>query len=141
MINKQILLGRVGKDPDIKNFDNGGKIALFTLATSESYKNKDGERVENTEWHNISASNKLADIVEKYVRKGDLLYIEGKKRTRSYEANGETKYIAETILNGFDCTLRLMSKAQNETATVNEALPKSDLGSSNKKEEDDDLPF
>jgi single-strand DNA-binding protein len=95
MINKVILIGNVGKDPEIFNFDNGGKVANFSLATSGSYKNKQGEKVDSTEWHNIVIREKLADLCEKYVNKGDKLYLEGSIKTRKYESKGETKYITE----------------------------------------------
>lgn len=96
MINKQILVGRVGKDPQVKTFDNGNKVANFTLATSEKY-TSNGEKVEDTEWHNITIYGKLADVVEKYVKKGHLLYLEGKKKTREYEKDGQKRYAVETI--------------------------------------------
>jgi len=95
-INRVTLIGNVGKDPEIRTFDNGGKIASFSLATSESYTNKNGEKVTNTEWHNISANNKLADVVEKWITKGMQLYIEGSIRYREYEdKEGNKKYMTE----------------------------------------------
>jgi single-strand DNA-binding protein len=95
-VNKAILLGNVGKDPEIKAFEGGRKVANFTLATTESYKDKNGEKVDNTEWHNIAFWGPVVDVIEKYVKKGSQLYIEGKIRTRSYEAKeGGKKYITE----------------------------------------------
>lgn len=97
-VNKVILMGNVGKDPQITKFDNGGVIAQFTLATTDrAFKNKDGREIpERTEWHNIVLQNGLAKVAEQYVKKGDKLYIEGKLKTRSYEdANGVKKYITE----------------------------------------------
>lgn len=94
-INKVILVGHLGKDPEIRTLESGVKVATFSLATSESYRNKDGQRVEQTEWHNIVAWRGLAEIIEKYLKKGNMVYIEGRIRTRSYEKDGLKKYITE----------------------------------------------
>ncbi|MFM7217500.1 MAG: single-stranded DNA-binding protein [Bacteroidota bacterium] len=96
-VNKVILVGNVGKDPEVKYLEGGVPVAKFPLATSESYKNREGQRVEQTEWHNIVLWRGLAEVAEKYVRKGKQLYIEGKIRTRSYEENGTKKYFTEII--------------------------------------------
>jgi len=98
MINKVILLGNVGKDPEVKYFDNESSVANFSLATSETYTNKNGEKVTNTEWHNVQAWRGLAKVVEKYVKKGDLIYIEGRIKTRSYDdKDGNKKYVTEIL--------------------------------------------
>lgn len=97
-LNKVMLSGHVGKNPDYVEFNNGGKVAQFSLATTDrGYKTKDGRDVpEKTEWHNIVLRNGLAEVANQYVKKGDKLYIEGKLRTRSYEdANGIQRYITE----------------------------------------------
>ncbi|MCX7744706.1 MAG: single-stranded DNA-binding protein [Flavobacteriales bacterium] len=95
-INKVILLGNLGKDPEIRSLENGTMVAKFPLATSETYKNRNGEKVETTEWHNIVMWRGLAEIAEKYLRKGSKIYIEGKIRTRSYDdKDGNKKYITE----------------------------------------------
>jgi len=94
-VNRVILIGNLGKDPDVMTFDNGVKKATFSLATSESYKNREGNRVDQTEWHNIVLWRGLAEVAEKYVRKGNQIYIEGKLKTRSYEQDGIKKYITE----------------------------------------------
>jgi single-strand DNA-binding protein len=110
-VNKVILLGNVGNDPEIKVFDNGNKVANFSLATSEKWKNKDGEQQEATEWHNVAVFGKLADIVESYVKKGQQLYIEGKIKTRSWDdSEGNKKYMTEIVLNGFGDTLQMLGK-------------------------------
>jgi single-strand DNA-binding protein len=112
MINKVILLGNVGKDPEVKQFDNGS-VANFSLATTESYKDKSGERVKRTEWHNIAVGAPgLVDVVSKYVKKGDLLYVEGKIRTREYEKEGQKRYLTEIRVD----SLQLMPKGQNNGA-------------------------
>ncbi len=94
-VNRVLLIGNLGKDPEVITFDNGVKKASFPLATSESYKNKEGNRVDQTEWHNIVMWRGLAEICEKYLHKGDQVFIEGKIRTRSYEVDGVKKYITE----------------------------------------------
>lgn len=96
MVNKVILIGNVGADPDVKYLEGGIAIARFSLATSEVYNNKNGERVTQTEWHNIVLWRNLAQIAEKYVRKGMMLYIEGRIRTRSWDdQNGVKRYTTE----------------------------------------------
>ena len=96
-VNKVILVGHVGKDPEVRYLEGGVAVARLPLATSESYKNKEGQKVEQTEWHNIVLWRGLAEITEKYVRKGKLLYIEGKIRSRSYGDENNKKYITEII--------------------------------------------
>ena len=91
MVNKVILIGNVGADPDVKYLEGGVAVARFSLATSEVYNNKNGERVTQTEWHNIVLWRNLAQIAEKYVRKGMMLYIEGRIRTRSWDDQNGVK--------------------------------------------------
>mgnify|MGYP000689953285 CR=1 FL=1 len=143
MVNKVILLGRVGKDPEIKQFDNGS-VANFSIATNESYKNKSGERVDVTDWHNISIGMpSLVGIVEKYVKKGDLLYCEGKIKTREYEKEGQKRYITEIRVD----TIKLMPKAVN-TVNNDDTPAQKPMGNATADEfvsdannVDDDLPF
>jgi single-strand DNA-binding protein len=97
-VNKVILVGRLGKDPEVRNLDNGAVVANFTIATSESYKDKTtGEKKEITEWHNIVLWRGLAEISQKYLHKGDMVFIEGKLRTRSWEKEGVTRYTTEVV--------------------------------------------
>src|SRR4030095_5800394 len=97
-VNKVILVGRLGKDPEVRNLENGATVANFTLATSESYKDRTtGEKKEVTEWHNIVLWRGLAEIAQKYLHKGDMVYIEGKLRTRSWEKEGVTRYTTEVL--------------------------------------------
>ena len=97
-VNKVILVGRLGKDPEVRNLENGATVANFTLATSESYKDRTtGEKKEVTEWHNIVLWRALAEITQKYLHKGDMVYIEGKLRTRSWEKEGVTRYTTEVV--------------------------------------------
>jgi len=103
MVNKVFLIGRLGKDPVIKHFDNGGAIAEFTIATDDSYKDKQGNKVEQTDWHNVKIlSTKLAEVAEKYLKKGSLLHVEGKIKTRSYDdKDGNKRYVTEVIVETF----------------------------------------
>lgn len=94
-LNKVQLIGRLGKNPELRNLDSGNQVANFTLATSESYKNKKGEKVEETTWHNIVLFGVKAELAEKYLSKGDQAYIEGKLSVRSYEKDGEKRYVTE----------------------------------------------
>ena len=97
-VNKVILVGNLGKDPEVRHLEGGNSVANFTLATNEYYKDKQGARVERTEWHNISAWRGLAELAEKYLKKGSQVYIEGKLRTRQYQdKDHQTRYITEII--------------------------------------------
>lgn len=93
------LIGRLGNDPQIKTFDSGKKMATFSLATNEKYRNNKGEQVEDTQWHNIVVWGKKVDIVENYLKKGSEVGVQGKLVNRSYESNGEKKYITEINMN------------------------------------------
>jgi single-strand DNA-binding protein len=133
-VNKCIILGRVGQMPEVKAIQSGNKVAKFSVATSEKYKDKAGEKKEDTTWHNIEVWGKLSDIVEQYVKKGDMIYLEGKIKTDSYEKDGvkkfSTKIVADTIqmLGG--------NKADNTTQ------PKEHSGFTEAAIEDSDgLPF
>jgi single-strand DNA-binding protein len=98
MINRATLVGNVGKDPEVRYLDENTSVASFPLATSEKYKKSEGEVIENTEWHNCKAWKGLASIVEKYVKKGSKLYIEGKIKTRSYDdKDGVKRYATEIV--------------------------------------------
>ena len=97
-VNKVILVGNLGKDPEVRHLEGGMSVAHFTLATNEYYKDKQGTRVERTEWHNISAWRGLADMADKFLKKGQQVYIEGKLRTRQYQdKDQQTRYITEII--------------------------------------------
>lgn len=98
--NKVQLIGNLGQDPEIVTLDNGSKLAKFSVATSESYKNAQGEKVEDVQWHNVVAWGKTADIVENYLSKGKQVAVEGKLTHRSYETKeGEKRYITEIRCN------------------------------------------
>ena len=136
-LNKVMLIGHLGDDVKIKHFDNGGCIARFPLATNESYTNKTtNEKVTNTDWHNIVVRNKAAEICEKYLSKGDKLYVEGKLRTRKWQAeDGSDKYTTEVNVDEFTF---LSSKNESKVSMEEEQKISSDHEST---EQDDDLPF
>jgi len=99
-VNKVILIGHLGKDPEVRHLDNNTAVANFTLATTESYTNREGQRVENTEWHNIVMWRKLAQIAERFLKKGSFVYVEGKLTTRSWEdKEGNKRYTTEVVAN------------------------------------------
>ena len=111
-LNKVLLIGNVGKDPEIKTFASGNKVAQITLATTERYKDRNGEQKEETEWHSVQAFGKLADVVERFVHKGSLLYLDGKIRTRSYEADGRTVYRTEILADH----IQMLDRRENRPA-------------------------
>ena len=111
MVNKAIIIGHVGQDPEVRytgNASNGAKVAQLRVATTERYKDKDGKVQELTEWHSIVCWRGLADIVEKYVKKGTLVYVEGKIQSRSWEDKGVKKYATDIIAK----ELQLLSKKE-----------------------------
>ncbi len=139
-VNKVILVGNLGKDPEIRHLENGTAVANFTIATSESYKDKSGARVDQTEWHNIVVWRKLAEIAESYLKKGSQVYLEGKLRTRSWEdQQGNKRYTTEVVADTFTM-LGKKEVAQNPQNTL-DSLNNSDTSQQNKIEEEDDLPF
>lgn len=110
-INKVIIVGNLGKDPEVRTFANGGKVCNFSVATSESWKDKSsGERKEKTEWHNISIYNEgLAGVAEKYLRKGSKVYLEGKLQTRKWQdQSGNDRYSTDVVLQGFDAKMEML---------------------------------
>jgi single-strand DNA-binding protein len=112
MINKVILVGRLGKDPEMRSTPSGQNVAKFTIATDERYTDKAGEKQERTEWHNIVAWGKLAEICGQYLRKGKLVYIEGSIRTDSWEdkESGQKKYRTEIVAN----TMKMLDRKGDE---------------------------
>ena len=112
-INKAILVGRLGKDPEIRYTPSGTAIANFTMATSENYKDKDGQKQERTEWHRIVAFGKLAEICGEYLAKGKQVYIEGRIQTRSWDdKDGNKKYMTEIVAN----TMQMLGKPEDASA-------------------------
>jgi single-strand DNA-binding protein len=120
-INKVILVGNLGNEPEIRSFQNGGRVANLSLATSESWKDKaSGERKEKTEWHRVVLFNTaLVDLAEKYLHKGSKIYIEGKLETRSYEQNGEKKYTTEVVIRPYSGELQMLDKREGGSSYDN----------------------
>ena len=111
MINRVIIVGHLGQNPEIRTVGSTSKVATFSVATSETWKDTSGNRMEHTEWHNVQAWNAMADIVARFASKGSQVYVEGKIRTRSYEKDGQKKYITEIIADEF----RLLGHAPKPT--------------------------
>lgn len=144
-VNKVILVGHLGKDPEVRTIDSGVKVARFSIATTETYKDRNGERKDVTEWHNIVVWRNLAEIAEKYLTKGKLIYLEGKLQTRSWEDNGAKRYATEIIANDFRM---LGSKGDSSPSSVpfpTSATPEPAKETGNELPpfltEEDELPF
>ena len=152
-INKVILVGNVGKDPEIRHLDSGVAVANFPMATSENYTAKNGDKVESTEWHNIVAWRGLAEVVEKYVTKGKQLYIEGKIKTRSWDdKEGNKRYMTEVVADVMQMLGTRADNQQNNNKPESSSYDNNQSGGSNdfasasepEPEDqggDDDLPF
>jgi len=139
-VNKVILVGNLGKDPEVRHLENGTAVANFTIATSESYKDREGNRVDQTEWHNVVVWRKLAEIAENYLKKGSQIYLEGKLRTRSWEdQQGNKRYTTEVVAD----TFTMLGKKEDSSNPQNSFTPSNNSSTSKqeKLEEEDDLPF
>ena len=136
-VNKVILVGNLGKDPEVRHFENGGSLARFPLATSETFTRKEsGEKVTRTEWHNVVTRGGLAaKVVEPFIKKGDSVYIEGRLRTRTWEdKEGNTRYTTEVLCDNLEMLGgRKSEQTENTTMAKEPELPTPDPG--------DDLPF
>ena len=144
-VNKVILIGNLGKDPEVRHLENGAAVANFSIATSENYKDrKTGEKVSQTEWHNIVAWRGLAEIAEKYLKKGAKVYIEGKLKTRTWQdKEGNNRYSTEVItdnLTMLGSTGESMASSNQVKADENEtkSSPEKEFSS---PDENDDFPF
>lgn len=144
-VNKVILIGNLGKDPEIRRLESGATVANFPIATSESYNDRNtGQRIENTDWHNIVLWRGLAEIAEKYLKKGQKVYIEGKLKTRSWQdKDGNTRYTTEVVGDN----MTMLSRAEAESTGGNqypqsvEQNSPSPLPDSFDGQDEDDLPF
>lgn len=135
-VNKVILIGYLGDEVKMHYFDGGNSIGRFSIATNETYTNRQtGEKVTSTDWHNIVVRNKLAEICEKYLAKGDKVYVEGRLKTRQFEVDGQKRYTTEVYVQ--EMTM-LSSKKEQNTMHQQEAQPKQNFSSSQKE---DNLPF
>jgi len=147
-VNKVILVGRLGNDPEVRTLPSGGKVATFSLATSENYTDKNGEKVEQTEWHRVDLWENQATVAEKYLKKGDLAYIEGKIRTEKYtDKDGNERYATKIRGN----VLQLLGGKSSSSAEQNEvgATPETHKNTAtpaaaafvSDSSQSDDLPF
>lgn len=135
-VNKAIIIGRVGADPELKYTPSGVAVASFNLATNESYKDKDGKVVDQTDWHRIVAWNKLAEICGQYLKKGSLVCIEGKIKTRSYDdKDGQKKYVTEIRADSMQMLGDKKESTISQTETHGREAQVPDLN------QQDDLPF
>ena len=143
MVNKVILLGHVGRDPEVRRMDNNLTMARFTLATTERW-NKDGNRTEHTEWHNIVMWRGLAEVAEKYVRKGSMLYIEGRFRSRSYDdKDGIKRYTTEILADSMNL---IGPRTEGQQSSPAQTTPQAEVSmpsieTTNLESAPDDLPF
>lgn len=142
-LNRATILGHLGKDPEIRTMNSGDKVANFSIATSERW-TKNGEKVEKTHWHNIVVWGKLAEIVERYVKKGSKILIEGAIETREWEKDGVKRYSTEIILRGFDSKLILLGDKGERSdggSSGYESASRSGGGTSQAPQLDDDGPI
>ena len=139
MLNKVQLIGNIGADPDIRRMQNGNEVCNLSLATSESWKDKQtGERQTKTEWHRVVIfSQGLVNVCKNYLKKGSKVYIEGQLATRSWEQDGQKKYTTEIVLNGFNCKLLMLDSREGSAEKYQDDANRA-------QEQDkgnDDIPF
>jgi single-strand DNA-binding protein len=142
-VNKVIIVGNLGKDPEIRSFPNGGRVANFSVATSESWKDKNsGERKERTEWHKISVLNDtLVGVVERFLKKGSKVYIEGQLETRKYEKNGQDVYSTEVVLRPYRGELTMLDARGGEYNGTHKGFNRDGDVPSGRDDMDDEIPF
>ena len=148
-LNKVLLIGRLGADPEVKQMVNGKSIARFSLATSNTWKDKNtGEKKEKTEWHRVVIFNEgLVNVVQQYVKKGNQVYIEGQLTTRKWkdEKSGLDRYSTEVVLQGFNSSFKILSSKNNQVENIQDSsaqkspLPKEESITPN--DLDDEIPF
>jgi single-strand DNA-binding protein len=139
-INRVILIGNLGRDPEVRHMEGGLVKATFSLATTETFKNKDGNKTEHTEWHNIVLWRKLAEIAEEFLKKGNQIYLEGRIRTRKYEDKDKiTRYITE--IEGTNMTMLGARREQEASQAAAEEPVISVNGIDQAADEGNDLPF
>ena len=145
-LNKVILIGRLGADPEIKQMVNGKNVARLSLATSDTWKDKNtGERKEKTEWHRIVIFNEgLVNVVQQYLKKGAQIYVEGQITTRKWkdEQSGQDKYSTEIVLQGYNSTLKMLNtKNSNDSISQKSETSSEETSSQTPNDLDDDIPF
>ena len=135
-LNLVQLIGNLGKDPEIKSMNSGDKVANFSVACTEKWKTKEGESKERTEWVNIVCwGNGLVGVIEKYVKKGSRIYVQGQLRTRKYEKDGSDRYVTEVVVQGFGSKVLMLSDAKSGSKQDEPGASEPDYG------EDQNIPF
>jgi len=153
-VNKVILLGNLGRDPEIRSMQSGKKMASFSIATSKKWKDRNTqEQKESTSWHNIVVFNEgLVDVIEKYVKKGSKIYVEGELSTRKYQdKDGNDKYTTEVVLQGYNSTLTMLGssnssngsiqRSENVQNSIESGESFNEAEASDSSSSDDDIPF
>ena len=142
-VNKVIVVGNLGADPEVKSFANGGRIANLRIATSESWKSKDGERQERTEWHSVTIDNEnLVRVAEQYLRKGTKVYVEGQLRTRKWQdRDGNDRYTTEVYVGRFRGELTLLDRREGSASAVPAQSGGGGGSYGGADDLDDDVPF
>ena len=150
-VNKVILLGNLGRDPEVRNFPNGGKVANFSIATSENWKDRNtGERRERTEWHNISITNEaLVRVAEQYLKKGSKVYVEGQLETRKWQdQTGNDRYTTEVVLRPYRGELTMLDSRNSSSdlqgsdySQLQNTSQNSDQENFSSNDMDDEIPF
>lgn len=138
-LNKVMVIGNLGRDPEIRVTPQGQKVATFSIATTERYKDRAGNQQEKTEWHNIVAWRKLADIIERYVKKGSSIYVEGKLTTRSWDdpQSGQKRYKTEIVAN----QMQMLGGRGDQGGGFNQDTHSTDFSQAQQDMPEDDLPF
>ena len=146
-LNKAVLMGNVGRDPEIRNTQDGSRIVTLSIATSESWRDKvTGERKEKTEWHRVVVMNdRIADVIDRFVKKGSRIYVEGQLQTRKWtDASGQEKYTTEVVIGRFRGELVMLDKISGEGSnshSMDDATPESGPSFHGTPSSDDDIPF
>jgi single-strand DNA-binding protein len=155
-LNRAELLGNVGKDPEVRSTQSGDRVASLSLATSERWKDREGEKQERTTWHNVVVWGPLADVVDRYVKKGSKLYVSGSLQTRKWQGkDGADRYTTEVVLRGFDAKLILLGDRSGgqergdahepqrgeDTSRYGYAGPQQPAGGGDDRDLDADIPF
>ena len=144
-LNKVLLIGRLGADPEVKQMVNGKSVARLSLATSQSWKDKNtGEKKEKTEWHRIVVFNEgLVNVVQQYLKKGAQVYVEGQLSTRKWkdEQSGQDKYSTEILIQGYNSSLTMLGGTNQNSISSQDKKNFEDTNVTNQNELDDDIPF
>ncbi len=142
-INKVILVGNLGNDPEIRHMPNGGAVATLTIATSETWRDKaTNEQREKTEWHRVVIFGKLADVAGQYLHKGSQVYIEGQLQTRKWQdQNGQERFTTEVVVQGYNGVMQMLGGARSDNSPQGRQPPQQPYNEPPMDFDDDDLPF